>query len=144
MLIHQSNHLFSKIITAITAKEVMKLLNVTANDYWHYHYILDEASAYKQKNIGTQMAGNILINTVVPVLFAYGNYLGENNYKEKALRWMDEIAPESNSITQSFTSIGIPVKSAFDSQAFIQLKNNYCNNKRCLECAVGNSILKKT
>lgn len=143
MLVNQSNHLFTKMLEAATAADVMKLMNVTAGDYWHYHYMLAEASGFKKKNIGTQMSAGIVINSVVPLLFAYGNYMGENIYKEKALRWLDELAGEKNTVTQTFAALGIKIKTAFDSQALIQLKNHYCNNKRCLECAVGNHLLKK-
>lgn len=142
MLVHQSNHLFSKIIEAASVKELMLLMNVTANDYWHYRYLPDEPTAFKKKTLGTQMAANILINTIVPVVFAYGHYFTENKYKEKALQWLDEITAEKNSIIQTFAGLGIAVTTAFDSQALIQLKNKYCNQKRCLECAAGNSILK--
>ena len=45
VLIHQSLHLFSKIKESHSLKEVKAFLDVTANDYWHYHYILDERSA---------------------------------------------------------------------------------------------------
>jgi Protein of unknown function (DUF2851) len=142
MLVHESLHLFSKIKDSNTIKEIKGLLNVTANDYWHYHYVFDEPSAFKKKNLGTQMIENILINTVAVILFAYGQYHNENSYKDKALQWLEEIAAEKNSITKGFMQIGLSCKSAFDSQAFIQLKNNYCSKKRCLDCAVGNSILK--
>jgi hypothetical protein len=89
------------------------------------------------------MIENILINTVAPILFAYGLYHKENNYKDKALQWLLEITAEKNVITKGFTVLGIENKNAFDSQALIQLKNEYCSKKRCLDCAVGNALLKK-
>lgn len=144
MLVHKSSHLFSKIVESPAIKDIEKMLDVTANDYWHYHYRPDEASFFKKKNLGKQTTANILINTVIPVLFAYGHYRNENYYKEKAIAWLDEIGSESNSITKIFTNAGITCPSAFTSQAFIQLKNNYCDQKRCLECAVGNFILKRS
>ena len=72
MLIHQSEHLFSKIKETDSLKDVKKWLDVTANDYWHYHYRFDEPSSFKKKSIGSDMIHNIIINTIVPVLFAYG------------------------------------------------------------------------
>jgi hypothetical protein len=90
------------------------------------------------------MMENILINTVVPVLFAYGHYLNEDKYKQRALAWLEEMAAEKNSITKMFATTGLQIKSAFDSQSLIQLKNKYCNYKRCLECSVGNNILKRS
>ena len=102
----------------------------------------DTASEFKKKNLGVSMIDNIIINTVAPVLFAYGNYHDENKYKQKALKWLEETAAEKNVITKGFQQLGIENKTAFDSQALIELKNEYCLKKRCLECGVGNAILK--
>ena len=88
------------------------------------------------------MIENIIINTIVPVLFAYGNYHSESKYKVKALRWLEESAAEINTITKGFATIGISCKNACDSQAMIELKNEYCVNKKCLDCGVGNYLLK--
>jgi Protein of unknown function (DUF2851) len=142
MLVHNSLHLFAKIKEGSSVTEIKLLLNVTANDYWHYHYTLDEPSAFKKKNLGKQMIDNIFINTVVTVLFAYGHYNKNNSYTNKAVQWLEEITAEKNVITKGFTQLGIANKNAFDSQALIQLKNEYCNKKRCLNCAVGNKLLK--
>lgn len=142
MLVNESAHLFSKIKEAVSAKEIKQFFEVTANDYWHYHYQFDEASAFKKKRTGTSMIDNIIINTVAPVLFAYGSYHTENKYKDKALQCLEEIASEKNLITRGFEQLNIENKNAWDSQALIELKNEYCNKKRCLECSVGNSILK--
>ena len=144
MLVHESSHLFSKIKEADSAKEIKHFFAVTANDYWHYHYQFDETSDFKKKRTGTTMVDNIIINTVAPVLFAYGNYHHEEKYKDKALHCLEEIAAEKNLITKGFNQLDIENKNARDSQALIELKNEYCNKKRCLECSVGNSILKQT
>jgi hypothetical protein len=142
MLVHTSHHLFSQIIEEDALEEVKKLLNVTANDYWHYHYLFEDKSLFQQKNIGAQMTNNILVNTVVPALFAYGLMHDVQVYKDKAIAWLEKITSEKNIITKGFEALQLSNKNAFDSQAFIQLKNEYCNYKRCLECAVGNAIFK--
>jgi Protein of unknown function (DUF2851) len=142
MLIHDSAHLFSKVKEASSVKEISEWLDVTANDYWHYHYRFDQPSSFKKKKTGSVMINNIIINTVIPVLFAYGNYNDEKKYKEKALVWLEKIPSEKNSITSNFTRLFIENKSAYDSQALVELKNEYCNKKRCLDCSVGNAILK--
>jgi hypothetical protein len=142
MLVHESAHLFSKIKDAVSLEKVKKWLNVTANDYWHYHYVFDEISAFKKKTIGTSMIDNIVINTMTPVLFAYGNYNDEQKYKDRALQWLEETEAESNSITKGFHQMNIETRTAYDSQALIELKNEYCDKKKCLDCAVGNAILK--
>ena len=142
MLVHGSAHLFSKIKEAASANELKQFFEVTANDYWHYHYQFDEESAFKKKRTGTLMIDNIIINTVAPVLFAYGNYHSEIRYKDKALQCLEEIVSEKNLITKGFEQLNIENKNAWDSQALIELKNEYCNKKRCLECSIGNNILK--
>jgi hypothetical protein len=142
MLVLESSHLFSKIKEASSAHEISKWFDITANDYWHYHYRFDETSAFKKKKIGAAMIQNIMINTVAPMLFAYGHSHNEEKYKRKSLRWLEETSPEVNAITKGFSRLKIESKSAFDSQALIELKNEYCSRKRCLECAVGAAILK--
>lgn len=142
MLISKSTHMFSKVKESVSVFEVKKLLNVTANDYWHYHYVFDETPAFKKKKLGEQMIDNILINTIVPILFAYGLYHNEQQYKDKAIAWLEEISSEKNVITKGFEALKFSNKNSFDSQSYIQLKNEYCNNKRCLECSIGNSLLK--
>ncbi len=142
VLITESSHLFSKIKEAASAADIKKWFDVTANDYWHYHYKFDETSAFKKKKLGDAMINNILINSVCPVLFAWGNYHQDDKYKNKTLKWLEEISPEKNIITKGFQQLGIENKNACDSQALIELKNEYCVKKRCLDCAVGNAILK--
>jgi hypothetical protein len=142
MLIHNSEHLFSKIKETASVGEVKKMFSLEANDYWHYHYIFDEETGYHVKRLGKQMVDNIIINTIVPILFSYGLHHEEEFYKEKAIKWLEEISPEKNAVTKGFENLHYSNKNAFDSQAFIQLKNAYCHHKLCLQCAIGNSLLK--
>ena len=144
MLVHHSEHLFSKVKETNSLKDLKKWLDVTANDYWHYHYRFDEASLFKKKNLGDAMMDNILINTICTMLFAYGHFHKEQKYKDKSLQWLEEITAESNSITKGFQQFDLQNKNARDSQALIELKNEYCNKRRCLDCAVGNALLKTT
>ncbi|MEO6289991.1 MAG: DUF2851 family protein [Ginsengibacter sp.] len=144
VLIYESEHLFSKIRDLQSAKEVKKMLEVTANDYWNYHYLFDVETSFKKKTLGLQMINNIMINTIIPVMFAYGTHHNEKVYKEKAICWLEEISAEKNTITKGFEKLNFVNKNAFDSQAFIQLKNEYCSKKRCLHCAIGNTLLKRS
>jgi Protein of unknown function (DUF2851) len=144
MLVHCSAHLFSRIREAVSVDEIRKWFDITANDYWHSHYLFDETSRFRQKKLGDSMVNNIIINTIVPMFFAYGQYHDEEKFKQKALRWLEDIAPEEHSITRGFQALGIENKNAFVSQALVELKNEYCSKKRCLDCAVGNAILKNS
>jgi len=142
VLVQQSAHLFSRVKEATSVAEVRKWFEVTANDYWHYHYRFDEVSSFRKKKLGTTTIDNIIINTIVPLLFAYGSYHRDERQKQKAMKWLEEISPESNAITKGFQVLDIESKHAFDSQALIELRNEYCSKKKCLDCAVGNAILK--
>lgn len=142
VLIHQSASLFTKIREAESLEELKNWFDVTANDYWHYHYSFAHSSSYKPKKLGAVMLENIIINTMAPLLFAYGTYHNEQSIKDKALQWLEQTAPESNAITNGFSRLGIEIKNAFDSQALIGLKREYCDKKRCLECAVGYALLR--
>ena len=142
MLVHESQHLFSKVKEASSIAEARKYFEVVANDYWHYHYRFDEESTFRRKKPGMDMIDNIIINTVAPMLFTYGQYHKEEKYKQKVLKWLEQTSAENNSITKNFQRLDIENKTAFDSQALLELKNEYCDNKRCLDCAIGNAILK--
>lgn len=142
MLIHHSNHLFSKILHAKNCRELYGLLDVTANDYWHYHYRFGEETSYLPKTIGKAMTENILINTMIPVLYAYGQHKSAASICERAIAFLSQIPAEKNSITSGWEKYGITNLSALDSQALIELKNNYCEKHLCLDCAVGNKILR--
>lgn len=142
-LVQQSSHLFSRVLEAEELSEVSVLFEVAANDFWHYHYTFHLTSPYKPKILGADSIQNILINTIAPVLFAYGMHHGQEIYKEKALHWLTTLPAEKNTITKGFSLIGLRTKTAFDSQALIELKNEYCSRQLCLQCAVGNSLLKR-
>jgi hypothetical protein len=141
VLIQQSSHLFSRIKDAATVAEVQALLNVTANDYWHYHYNFDDAGNYSPKNLGRQMVNNIIINTVIPVLFAYGVNHNEQRFKDLPVKWLLQLPPEQNNITRKWKEKEVLNQNALDSQALIELKKNYCDHRLCLDCAVGNKII---
>lgn len=143
-LINRSTHLFAKFKDTDSISDIRHLLDVTANDYWHYHYRPDELSAFKEKHLGNDRISSIIINTVCPLLFAWGHYHGEQKYKDKAIEWLEQTAAERNTITKGFRALGVENKNAFDSQAIIELKNSYCDKKRCLECSIGYSIINVT
>ncbi len=142
VLLYQSASLFTVIREAGSLGELKTFFDVTANDYWHYHYSFDQSSPFKPKKLGVVMMDNIIINTICPLLFAYGSYHNEQAYKDRAIQWLEQTTAESNSIIKGFLHLGIGNTTAFDSQALIQLKQEYCDKKRCLECAVGGALLR--
>ena len=144
MLIHRSSRLFTEIKETTELKIVKKMLDVTANDYWHYHYILDEASSFKPKRVGAQMINSLIINSIGPLLYTYGLVMNDSTCKNKAVRWLEETAPEKNKLTDGFTRLGVSFQNACDTQALIELKTLYCDVRRCLDCSIGNALLKNS
>ena len=66
-----------------------------------------------------------------------GLYNRQEKYQQKAISWLENTSAESNAIITGFDALGIKAGNAFDSQALIELKQEYCDQKRCLECGVG-------
>lgn len=137
------NHdlLFSKVLATENTDDLKTLFNVTPSGYWTTHYNFRSVSSVREKSVGKSASDIILINTVVPVLFAYGKYKNLPEYCERALRFMEEILPERNRIVTVFNEAGIPVKNAGDTQALIQLRREYCDKKKCLYCRIGFRVI---
>ena len=142
MLLHKASHLFSISIETDDIQVVRSIIQVQANDYWHYHYQLDEPTSYKPKRVGKDMADRLLINVIIPIVFAYGHLQQNTAIIEKALYWLQHIPVEKNNIVTIWKKNGVDMQHAADSQALLTLYSEYCQQKRCLQCAVGHSILK--
>ncbi|MCR4033332.1 MULTISPECIES: DUF2851 family protein [Flavobacterium] len=134
-------NLFSKIIKLKTLNEVHDLLYVSASAYWQNHYQFDKESPKKSKLLSKSFLDLIVINTIIPIQFAYSSSLGES-IAEDLIDFMNEVASEKNAVIDKFNSFGIKSKTAFESQSLLELKNEYCNHKACLKCAVGVELLK--
>ena len=88
------------------------------------------------------MIDNLLINTFVPLIFAYGLHRNDEQFTGRAVQWLESLSAERNAITEGFSQLHLGSHSAKDTQALIELKTQYCDQKRCLSCSVGNAILK--
>ena len=144
MLINRSSHLFAQVRATTSLTDIKKMFAVTANDYWHYRYRFDEPSLFKEKALGVQMINSIIINTVIPSVFAYGQVHNEQWHKNKAMQWLEEVSPEQNIIISKWKMLKISNQSALDSQALTELTKEYCLHRKCLHCAIGTAILKRS
>jgi hypothetical protein len=142
MLLHQREHLLDQIRQVNSIEELMRLFQTKASHYWNTHFVFDEPVSQEPRFVGQQMLLHLMINVVVPILFAYGQEKGNAQQKEKVLHWLYQLAPEQNKITRYWKSTGIPNRSALDTQSLLELHTQYCVNKRCLECSVGNRLLR--
>ncbi|WMX16024.1 DUF2851 family protein [Aureispira sp. CCB-E] len=144
VLIHQSSHLFSKILATQHVVDCKKMFHLELNGYWDTHYRLGESSSHRKKRLGSKTIDLILINTIAPFLFVYGVYKGEDRYKKRALELLQLVKPEVNMVVAQWQNLGMKPHSAYDTQGLIQLKNKYCRAKRCLSCAIGHKILQRS
>jgi hypothetical protein len=141
MLYHLHRNLFSKIIEANSIEEIYKIFNLSVSDYWKTHYNFDKSSSKKEKSLSKSFIDLVIINTIIPIRFAYANANGKE-ISETLTDLLSNIPSEKNSIIEKFTTFGIKSKNAFQSQSLLELKNEYCNYKKCLQCAVGLELLK--
>lgn len=142
-LVHQSAHLFSKILEANTLRELENLFDAQPGEYWRDHFQFDKPSVRRTKPLGRDFVHLLVINTVVPFLFFYGKEKGRDELQKRAVRLLEELPPESNAVTEGWAALlGPPARNAYQTQALLHLKTRYCDAKRCLECGVGNAILK--
>lgn len=141
MLYHKQQNLFSKVIVAKTVKELSQLFDITISDYWQTHYQFDKASPKKKKQFSKSFIDLLVINTIVPIQFAYAKSQGKEK-SESLIDLLREVTAEKNMIIEKFSNFGIKAKNAFETQSLLQLKNEYCNHGKCLQCAVGMQLLK--
>ncbi len=141
-LVHQSAHLFSKILEAENMRTLENLFAVRPSDYWLTHYQFDKISPSRNKVLSRDFVHLLIINTIVPMLFHYGRTKGNADLQNRALRLLEELPAESNTVIDGWAALGMRPHNAYQSQALLHLKTRYCDPKRCLECAVGNFILK--
>lgn len=142
-LYHQQQNLFSKICSPIALKNSYDLFAISASDYWENHFQFDKESPKKKKKLSKSFIDLLLINTIIPLQFAYAKSIGKE-ISEEVFELLNEVAPEKNAVLDKFISFGIKPKNAFESQSLLQLKNEYCNKSRCLDCAIGMELLKKS
>jgi len=115
---------------------------VSVHPFWKTHYTFDKSSKSSPKKLTKQFVDLLLINTIIPLKFLYNKHRGEV-IENEFLVILQKIKSEKNNIISKFDDIGIKAKNGYDTQALLELKNNYCTKKLCLQCAVGIKILKR-
>lgn len=122
--------------------DFLSIFSAKPGSYWQTHYLPDKkAKGKKIGGMGKKSAENILINTVTPLLMAVGIYKENQSYKNRAIALLENLPPEKNRITRLWEKEGVKLRSAFDTQAALELYQSYCLPKRCLSCKIGAKIL---
>lgn len=140
-LYFKHQNLFSKLMTTNSMDEVYSLFEISTSIYWETHYTFDKESKKCTKKVTKSFINLLLVNTIIPLKFMYLKSMGDLNYTS-VIEIIEQIKPESNSIIEKFKEFKIPCQNAMQSQALIQLKNEYCQKQLCLQCVVGNELLK--
>jgi hypothetical protein len=133
--------LFSKVLEATDIRQIKELFEVTASGYWDDHFVFGKKSRNFSKCTGSQATDIFLINAVIPIIFVYGQSRDCQDISERALSFLEEINAEENTIISEWKAAGIIAESAFYSQALIQLRNEYCKKRKCLDCRIGSKII---
>lgn len=143
--VSQTSNLFSTLLDITDMRRMEALFNCRAADYWNNHYHFDRpVEKSSVKHVGRMQADLLIINAWIPLLFVYGELKGQPRYKEQALALLQQLPAENNRVVRQFQTAGLQPGNALQSQALIQLKNNYCTGRRCLECRLGHSIIKQS
>ena len=138
---HRKN-LFSILIQSSSINQLYQVFNVGVSMYWETHYNFDKESSKKIKKLSKSFIEMIIINTIIPLRFAYA-LCQKKEITQELIDLVIAIPSEQNAILEKFQSFGIESKNVYESQALLQLKNKYCDNKKCLNCDIGHFILKK-
>ncbi|MCH7524443.1 MAG: DUF2851 family protein [Bacteroidetes bacterium] len=140
MLYHKQQNLFSKIMNAKSINEFYTLFTLMTSAFWETHFTFNKTSKPSKKVVTKSFIDLLLINTIIPLKFSYAKQQGKV-IDEDIVEIIQSITSEKNSIVDKFNTLKQVSKTALQSQALLQLKNEYCDKNKCLQCAIGNSIL---
>ncbi len=138
---HKFQNLFSELIATESLNVCYELLSVRTSPFWETHFTFETASKKSTKKLSKSFVDLLLINTIIPIKFLYLKSLGKNDLTP-LITIIEQIKPENNTIISKYSELKIKSENSFKTQALLQLKNEYCNKQRCLECAIGKELLK--
>ena len=139
-----NQQLLSRILEIEEVDKFMNIfLGIEPSAYWTDHYIWDKLAVSRQKSLGKDAVNLLMINALLPFLFVYGRAFDNDKLCNRTLDFFTKISGEKNSITLNWQKTGMDISSAFQTQALISLKSEYCDKKRCLQCRIGNYLLKQ-
>lgn len=135
--------MMNRILEAEGEKEMRALFEVELSGYWTKHYTFGKPNERATATLSRSSIDIILINTVAPLLYAYGELTGNYEMTDKAIKLLEDLRAENNSIVSHFVAYGIDCPDALTSQALVQLKREYCDARKCIYCKIGHHLLSK-
>jgi hypothetical protein len=141
-LLFREKNIFSRMLEAGSYDELYRIFSVVQSDYWQHHYLFAGEEKKDVPGLGKMSVDNLMINSVVPLMVAYGKFKDDQDRVDRAVEILQQIDSEENVIVKQWSQLGMSSKSAFDSQALIELHNSFCLRRRCLDCNIGSSLVK--
>lgn len=136
--------LFDNLLECRSVEDVHTLFRAEASEYWSTHYTPSRQSDFRRKKVGHFKANMLGINLVVPMMFSYASYMGDQTLKERALDLLEKIACEQGiRRIDEWRAKGVPMQSAFDSQALLELSTRFCEKGRCAQCPLGRRVVRE-
>ncbi len=141
-LLSDKEVLLSQVLECQTADDLIRLFDAKASAYWDTHYHFTKESVAKPKKLGRSSSVLLVINAVLPFMFVYGRALANDELCNRALSFYLQIPGELNAAIKHWKSAGMDVATAFNTQALLGLKSDYCDKFRCLDCRIGDLLLR--
>jgi hypothetical protein len=141
-ILHEQKNIFSRLTETENVDELVAIFSTSQSTYWQEHYRFGKPAKGKVPSLGISSIENLIINAVAPLLVAYGKEKDETIYVDRAVGLLQQLPGERNKITRLWDHLGLKIKTAFDSQAGIELYNNFCKKRQCLNCSIGVALLK--
>lgn len=140
-LYHERRTSLEQLIECDGEQELRKMFSCGVPEYWETHYTFGHESRRSTKQLSASSVTSLMINCLAPMLFAYGRETGREILCQRAQDLLDTLPPERNSITRQWQEAGITCRTAGDTQALIELRREYCDKRRCLDCRFGYAVL---
>jgi len=135
--------LVARVLESTTTDDLTEYFTgVSASAYWDNHYVFDRLTPGRKKQLGKDAISLLMINAMLPFLFVYGRSIDNDHLCNRALDFFSRLQGEKNAQIRKWKDAGIDVSNAFNTQALIWMKSDYCDKKRCLDCRIGNYLLK--
>jgi hypothetical protein len=141
-LYYNNHQLFANVLEAKLSEDFRKIFNSKTAVYWDTHYTFGKVSPKKQKKLSKSFVELLIINTFIPLKFCYAKVHGRH-IEEEIEECLLSIGAETNTIISKFKELGVEVKSALDSQALLHTYKHFCKQHKCLQCNIGNHIIKQ-
>ncbi len=141
-VIYYSKNLWDLFQSFSDVESLVKKLQLEPSEYWKIHHRLGRVASVKGYKLSKSAINHLLINVTAPMLMVYSRYTDQIGYQEKALSLLSMLPKEENRVTRQWRQLNWQISSAFDSQGLNELFHEYCQQKKCLSCKIGNQLLR--